>query len=70
MYDMSRLLSFSSGNIKHKLLDEMPQLGYVFLVKSSCHVTIEAYLDSYGPTMNDSTSSWIQKCTLRVDGPK
>jgi hypothetical protein len=31
---------------------------------------IEAYLDSYGPVMNDSTSSWIQKCTLRVDGPK
>jgi hypothetical protein len=31
---------------------------------------IQAYVDSYGHAVNDSTTSWTQKCILRVDGPK
>ena len=31
---------------------------------------LEAHVDRYGPAVNDLTSSWTQKCTLGVRGPK
>jgi hypothetical protein len=32
--------------------------------------TVEGYMDSYVPVVNDSTSLWTQKCIFRVNGPK
>jgi hypothetical protein len=32
---------------------------------------VEAYVDSYGPAVNDSTSLYgPKKCIFKVDGPK
>jgi hypothetical protein len=42
------------------------------LLKPSHHVItlVKAYVGSYGPAVNDSTSLCTQKCIFRVDGHK
>jgi len=39
--------------------------------RSACHVNgVHAYVDGYGPAVNDLTSSWTQKCIFGVRGSK
>jgi hypothetical protein len=83
--DNSLLLSYSRGGYRYSTQGMSKYMCRPFvtyslkclsykkvLLEPSHHVMspVQAYLDSYGPVVNDSTSSWTQKCILGVDGPK
>jgi hypothetical protein len=80
VYDRSRLLSFSSENIKHVSLISRSMKGLnhdiLLVAKSSCHVTSRSIMDLrwatqqvYGPKNTFSKLMGLSDTFLQVDGP-